>query len=211
MGALSEHLSNLQSSEPQWSQPEIFDLKDPLDEQKCEEALLNGSIVRVTDPLRIIAANLFEYEHPAYSEKVDSGRARADFCESLAREGEKFGNWVLYPWSGNLVRFPEVDDLRKLRTARNRDLITPEEQRKLFDSSVAVFGLSVGGNVVDRLVQGGICGKVIFGDMDTLEIPNLNRLNASYTQIGTTKVDILAKRISETDPYLEQIHFKGVS
>jgi molybdopterin/thiamine biosynthesis adenylyltransferase len=74
--------------------------------------------------------------------------------------------------------------------------------------TVAVFGLSVGSNAVDAMLRSGIGGKYVIGDMDVLEPPNLNRINATYEQLGLSKVDILAQRISEVDPYIDQVHFR---
>jgi molybdopterin/thiamine biosynthesis adenylyltransferase len=36
----------------------------------------------------------------------------------------------------------------------------------------------------------------------------LNRIKAVYSEVGVHKVDVLAKRVSETDPYIEQVHIK---
>lgn len=44
----------------------------------------------------------------------------------------------------------------RLRTFRNRNLITVGEQSVLSEARVAVLGLSVGSNVVDQFVQTGI-------------------------------------------------------
>ncbi len=111
-----------------------------------------------------------------------------------------------FPWSGEVIEYPSIHEFRRARTDRNRDLITSDEQDALLKVTIAVFGLSVGSNVVERLVTGGIGGHYILADMDAIELTNLNRISATYRLVGESKVDWLAKRISEIDPYLRQHH-----
>ena len=120
-------------------------------------------------------------------------------------EGNDYGNWVYYPWLSRIVHFPEKDDLRRLRTSRNRNLITEDEQRKLYQSTALVAGLSVGSNVVEALVSQGISGKMILADMDILEPSNLNRIRSPYWHVGTHKVDAIRMKIAEIDPYVEVV------
>src|SRR3990167_10414315 len=42
----------------------------------------------------------------------------------------KRGRWVFFPWSNQLLHILDSEDFQELRTARNRNLITKEEQRK---------------------------------------------------------------------------------
>lgn len=122
------------------------------------------------------------------------------------------GVFFHFPWSGDVVEYPTMEVFRRLRTDRNRDLITVEEQQNLFQSTIAVFGLSVGSSIVERLATGGIGGRFILADMDLIEPTNLNRISATFGQVGESKVDWLAKRISEIDPYIHQHHLpQGVS
>src|ERR1051325_11603281 len=52
-----------------------------------------------------------------------------------------YGTWVFYPWSGRLVHLLPRDEFRFVRTDRNRDKITREEQEVLLTRRVAVIGL----------------------------------------------------------------------
>ncbi len=188
-----------------WRDPEFFDLGTRTGRKDLQLALNAGLVREVVDPMDIFVENLCDYEHPG----TTGNSAECDsYCAEVRKQGDEFGKWVLFPWSGNLVHYPDKEDHRKLRTARNRDLITPEEQNKLLGKTVAVFGLSVGSNAVDAMLRSGIGGKYVIGDMDVLELPNLNRINATYEQLGLSKVDLLAQRISEVDPYIEQVHFR---
>jgi hypothetical protein len=108
-----------------------------------------------------------------------------------------------------LSRFPDKADHQNLRTSRDRNLKTADEQDSLFGETIAVIGLSVGSKALGSLVEGGIGGSYIIGDGDFLDPTNINRIDAGYTDVGLSKVDIAAKKISEKDPWLEQIHLKS--
>ena len=66
------------------------------------------------------------------------------------------GNWVYYPWSGVLVHTVSEAEYAVLRTNRNRNLITEEEQEKLLNCPMGIVGLSVGSRIASTLAYGGI-------------------------------------------------------
>lgn len=188
----------------QWSPPTEFDLTSTEARHELGNRFSVGEIRTVFDPVVEVANDLYEYNHP---DKKDDVQRREAFVDDILRQGSQYGRWFLFPWSGELVRYPEMAEHRALRTSRNRDLITADEQSRLYDSTVAVFGLSVGSKVVENLVTSGIGGKIIIGDPDSITPSNLNRLSAGFTDVGSLKLDTAAKNISEIDPYIEQVHF----
>lgn len=198
----------------QWEQPHIYDLADPDDRSMFRDAVARGDIKTTYDPVESLASELYEMEHPNAKHEVfedETGNmrnGRAGFIEAVKEQGAEFGRWVVMPWSKEAVRYADPEDHRALRTSRNRNLVTPEEQKALYDKTVAVFGLSVGSNVLRDLVISGIGGKVVFGDADKIELSNLNRINAGQTEIGVSKIDLAARKISEIDPYVTQVHFR---
>ena len=111
-----------------WSPPVSYDLRDPDDARRLESSLATGEVRTVVDPIEHLAKGLSE---PRYPDRRDDARTRSAFVPSILDQGPAFGRWWLFEWSGQLVRFPECDDLHALRTFRNRDLITAEEQRLL--------------------------------------------------------------------------------
>lgn len=125
---------------------------------------------------------------------------------SSPNHATELANWFYFPWSKSLVRYPGGKDLRELRVARNRDLINSSEQDKLAAATIAVFGLSVGSNVVENLVRTGIGSNFILGDMDILTPTNLNRMSATPQSLGENKVHWISKYISTVDPYVNQTH-----
>lgn len=186
-----------------WQEPLRFSLRDSAHRQALRELIDTGSVIAIRDNIKEAVQELYDIEYPHEKDLL----VKTKFDEFQRAFDEEYGTWVYFPWSRYLVRFPEQSDLRKLRTSRNRDLVTEQEQQRLYDASVAVFGLSVGSNVVDSLLLQGIGGTLIVADMDYLEPSNLNRIRAPYQDVGLSKIDNIAKRISETDPYIVQVHY----
>lgn len=189
-----------------WTQPDILDLNDPVAESELRQRMALNKIHAVIDPIESISNDLFELRHPA--DRHDEHK-RNLFIQSMKDMGPSYGSWVHFPWNGNVVRYPEKSDHQRLRTFRNQHLIKTDEQESLLRTTVAVFGMSVGSNVVEQLAQGGIGGKYILGDYDLLSPSNLNRVRSSMAMAGAPKTDIMGMRISEIDPYIEQVHFKS--
>jgi hypothetical protein len=188
-----------------WSQPPTFKLSNTEDQLKLETLIDNRESadlppLQCHDPLDIVTRELFEHNHPEHRGDRDK---LLEFQAEALNQGVEFGTWVVFPWSGILSRFPDREDYRQLRTSRNRNLITDEEQAVLFDARIAVLGLSVGSKAVEALVESGIGGEYVLADNDQIEATNLNRLSAGYTDLGNHKADNAAIGISEKDPWID--------
>ena len=186
-----------------WSPPLQFLAADDSDRDRLAGLVSAGKITAVIDPIAEFSDELYDCRHVG---SMKDGDARAAFKERFLDEADTFGVWVFFPWSGELVRYPEMQEYRSLRTFRNRDLITASEQRTLTEARIAVLGLSVGSNVVDQFVQVGIGGAYLIGDTDRVNPSNLNRMRTTMRHVGMAKIDVLACKISEADPYIEQVH-----
>lgn len=116
---------------------------------------------------------------------------------------EELGNWIYFPWRQALVHLPSSADFIKLRTARNKFLITQAEQDLFYGAKIGVGGLSVGSWVVNSIVLSGGGGCLNLADHDTLSITNLNRLYGSVCDLTKGKADSLARKIYELNPYQE--------
>ncbi|MFT3660678.1 MAG: ThiF family adenylyltransferase [Gordonia sp. (in: high G+C Gram-positive bacteria)] len=110
--------------------------------------------------------------------------------------------YVVYPWRRRVVRLPDAGLFLRLRTTRNRYLITDEEQDRWSSSTIAVAGLSVGGSVLHTCALTG-ARRFVITDPDTLGPSNLNRLSGSVCDLGEPKAVLAARRILELDPYSE--------
>jgi hypothetical protein len=110
--------------------------------------------------------------------------------------------WVHYPWRRTVVRILGPAGFRLARFDRNRNKIDPEEQDRLGRLKVGVVGLSGGHTVAHVLALEGLCGELRLADLDTIELPNLNRLPVSVLDLALNKAVATARRIAEVDPYL---------
>jgi molybdopterin/thiamine biosynthesis adenylyltransferase len=109
--------------------------------------------------------------------------------------------YVFYPWNCHLVKTVKADDYFKLKTNRNQDLITTEEQKKLYKYKVAILGMSVGSNIASVLTQSGISRDIILADFDDIDTTNLNRIQTGVHEVGTNKAIVASRRIYEGNPF----------
>ena len=87
------------------------------------------------------------------------------------------------------------------RTVR---LIGETRQRRLLDSSVAIFGVGgVGSFVAEALCRAGV-GKLTFIDADVVDVTNINRqLVATHSTVGQPKCQVMARRALDINPHAE--------
>lgn len=185
-----------------WEQPGIYDVSVQSEANDLKRLVDTGRVA-VRNPIKEIATELFEYEQPGLK---NNDMVREAYVAGIEAMGPRFGKWVHFPWLKSVVHYPDQEQHRALRTSRNRPLITEEEQAQLYDAKVAVFGLSVGSNVVEKLVSSGIGGTIIMGDPDRISPTNLNRITGGFQDVGKRKLDHMAQKISEADPYIKQVH-----
>lgn len=184
-----------------WQPPQFFNAADEASIKQLESLIEAGKSTRFVDPMEYAVDELYDIKYPHEKDLPrESKTAFTSFAKDVAWP---HGTFVWYPWSGQLVRFPNKDDFRALRTSRNRNLITADEQNKLYGATIFVAGLSVGSNIIEALVSMGIGGKFIIADMDIIEPSNLNRIRAPYHDVGVHKADAIAMRMQEIDPYLQ--------
>lgn len=161
----------------------------------------------VHDKLDLAIEELFDIKYPEKKDSKSSEDVAAFKVEIVANDMAAWGEWVYYPWLNQLVHFPPKAELRALRTSRNRNLITSEEQAKLYETTILIVGMSVGSNVVEACVSQGIGGKLILVDMDIIEPSNLNRIRSPYHHVGLHKVEAISRKVWELDPYIEIVGY----
>ena len=146
-------------------------------------------------------AELFEVTHPESLRAHDFRANQEAFVKEKSAKEDFAGNWVYFPWSGVLLHTLTEEDYFSLRTNRNRDLITREEQETLSRACIGIAGLSVGGAIALSLAYSAIGGTMKLADNDILETTNLNRLRSRADQIGLPKIAITAEQIYDVNPY----------
>ncbi|HSX58246.1 MAG TPA: ThiF family adenylyltransferase, partial [Candidatus Saccharimonadales bacterium] len=136
------------------------------------------------------------------SEELGSIRKIANISSQI-----KPGMWVFYPWSKHLLKILDHDDFYDLRTARNKEINTPEEQQKFRKTVIGIGGLSVGNSIALALAYTGGAETMKIADPDILDGSNLNRIRAGLKNLGENKTFIAAKQIYELNPYANLILF----
>src|SRR3989338_10193729 len=134
------------------------------------------------------------------------------FVEEYKKKEKQWSIWVFYPWSNKAVRFLEEPLHEELRTARNKYLITADEQELFRDFPVAIAGLSVGSHAALSIaLQGG--GKYMrLADPDAVSGSNLNRIRAGFESVGVNKAVVAAREIYAINPYARlAVDEKGVN
>lgn len=114
-----------------------------------------------------------------------------------------YGSWVYYPWRRELVHLLPEAEFARVRTDRNRNKITREEQAVLSTKKIGVIGLSVGQSVSVTMALERSFGEIRLADFDTLDLSNLNRIRTGVHHLGMNKAVITAREIAEIDPYLK--------
>lgn len=118
-----------------------------------------------------------------------------------SKKSWELGSWVYYPWNGNLVHVLAQADFEELRTIRNRDLITAEEQAVVADFTAACFGMSVGSAGALALAISGISRKIKLIDGAVISGSNLNRILTGVVNVGKKKCEVIGHQIYEMNPY----------
>jgi len=147
---------------------------------------------------------LFQITHPNLQQHTHLYQKQChDFLKRKlhSKKNDGFvGEWVYFPWSGQLVHMLGKKEYTLLRTNRNQNLITKEEQKKLLAAPIGIAGLSIGSAIALNLAYSGISQIIKLAEHDTLETANLNRVWARIDQIGTSKLQITTQQIYEINP-----------
>ena len=143
---------------------------------------------------------LFFVTHPNFK----SGQPAAEAaCQQFLKKSRPAEVWIYYPWRKLAVHTVGEKFYFQLRTARNRQVITAEEQENYRRCRVGIAGLSVGSGILSILVQSGGPQTLKIADFDEIEITNLNRLRAKLTDVGENKTWVAARDVWELDPFAD--------
>lgn len=144
---------------------------------------------------------LFAVRNPGWYKKTgaDAEAARAEFFRTVRIPDA----WIYFPWAKTVVHTVAEDDYLELRTGRNRNIISKEEQSNLREMRVGIVGLSIGSIILSTLVRIGGPKAIKLADFDTIEITNLNRMDADLLSYGDRKIAVAAKRAWAVDPFAD--------
>lgn len=182
--------------------PEFFRLASPGTEVRLHGLLKQTPGIQVLDTLRAQLGELMRALSPAV--RFTPELLEDAIVKHLAgRDIRTYGVWVYYPWSRKLVHLLDEEEFALVRTDRNRNKITREEQQRLARLKVGVIGLSVGQSVSMTMALERSFGEIRLADFDQLDLSNLNRIRTGTQHLGLNKAVIVAREIAELDPFLK--------
>ena len=185
--------------------PIILDRK----KENLEDFKKRLDISQIIDAYKEQLEDLFLARNPQYKFNRNYQDDYAKFYKEhiTGKTAEDVGEWVYFPWNKFLAHYLSDEMHQEIRTARNKNLITKEEQSKFYNYKVGIAGLSVGSHAALTLGMMG-AGKVMkLADPDTISASNLNRIRYDYTKIGVSKCDLAAEQIYQMNPYAEIYDF----
>ncbi|MDO8590706.1 MAG: ThiF family adenylyltransferase [bacterium] len=175
-------------------------------------SLLSG--YKIVDAYEAQLKELFALENPALFHGPDFDTAWQGHLSKLTATLPlaKQGAWALYPWSNTIVHVLPEEKFFRVRTTRNRNLITDKEQKQFYDAVVGIAGLSIGMSIALALTLSGGAKRFKLADPDTIELSNLNRIPVGIGSLGLPKVVAAARLIYEFNPHSEvEIFSDGIT
>ena len=187
------------------SRPFIFDASNVRGKMTLKKLLASGKVAHLHDAYRLQLRELFAIDNPPIALSGTLEKAFAEYHAKLLKKSPEWkqGRWAFFPWISTLVHILPDEEFQRVRTARNRTLISEKEQKRFYDATIAIAGLSIGNSVALAIaLQGG--GRTMkLADFDTMDLSNLNRIRAGVDSLGVPKVNITARQIYLINPYAE--------
>ncbi len=173
----------------------------------------NNRIIKEVDIYKQQLTELFEINNPGLRSSTQYFKQLKTFINyKIKKNKTNYGNWIYFPWKLKLIHSVNENDYFELRTNRNRNMITSEEQIILKNLTIGIVGLSIGNWMALNLVYSGIASTLKLAEKDILETSNLNRIRATLDKIGQQKIDITTQQIYEINPYANLFTFpKGLN
>lgn len=190
--------------------PVIFDPKI----KKMDYIKLQYKVNEIFDTYTEQLEDLFLVRNPKYKFNKNYKKDFKKFIKEHSKNNslQNCGKWVYFPWNKFLVHYLDDKLHQEIRTARNKNLISKEEQEKFYNTKIGIAGLSVGSHATIAItLMGG--GKTIkLADPDTISPSNLNRMPFDFTQVGVNKAEALAHYIYQLNPYADiRIYKQGIT
>ncbi|TAH00247.1 MAG: hypothetical protein EAZ15_09515 [Sphingobacteriales bacterium] len=183
-------------------QPVFFDIQDPIEKQNLKKLIEEKKVAFIHDEIYNQLEELIKCKNPSIKlNKVETKNLIDIHLNGI--DIESYGVWVFYPWSKKLVHLLNMNEFIEVRTNRNKNKITVEEQANLQSKIIGVLGLSVGQSIALTLAMERTCGELRLADFDSAELSNLNRIRTGVYNLGISKTVLAAREIYEIDPFLK--------
>lgn len=161
---------------------------------------LEASGYELIDTYKDQLEELFEIDNPGVK---DESKLQEFMDSRLGQDPLLKGNWVIFDWQKKVVHLVDKDEFFRLKTNRNREIVTRDELKALSEYTVGIAGMSVGNSIARALSSSSACGGLVIADHDRFSLSNMNRVNISVTDLGSTKIDTTLRQLYENDPYIQ--------
>lgn len=187
------------------SKPVLFDFSQTTDRARFDSLVQEGLIKQISDDYEEEQRELFGVKNPSRVYAPGFEETFQEYYRSLSTQKpiSEHGRWAYFPWRYLAAHILPEEEYFLVRTARNQNLITKEEQDKFYNATIGIAGLSVGSSVAFAIALGGGGKRMKLADMDHLALSNTNRVLAGADRLGMLKVEMAARTIYETNPYAE--------
>ncbi|HIA92023.1 TPA: hypothetical protein EYO12_02800 [Candidatus Saccharibacteria bacterium] len=196
-------------------EPIVFDVSDKANQKKLLKFVASTPITSIHDNYDEQLAELVISRNPqVYRANIQVKRASVKEYVDKHYDGVdswKKGSWVYFPWNGKLIHILNKELFGEMRTIRNKDLITQDEQKQLSDIRVGCLGMSVGSNAATSIAIEGTSNKLKIADGAVISGSNLNRIRAAVHDIGEVKSKVIARQLYEMNPYQELIIYPSIT
>lgn len=181
--------------------PIILDLQ----KESLADFKKNNPVDKVLDQYEEILKELFLIKNPPFRFNPNYQTELSNFITNhlQGKTIEEAGNWFYFPWDKLLVHYLPDELHQEIRTARNKNIITKEEQTKFYNFNVGIAGLSVGSHAATTLAMMGASRVMKLADPDEISGSNLNRIRYDYTKVGISKCDLAEQFVYQVNPYAE--------
>ncbi|MBI3633193.1 MAG: ThiF family adenylyltransferase [Candidatus Vogelbacteria bacterium] len=194
--------------------PVIFNLAKARDQKAYSRLISLGAIRHLSDYYKEQEKEFFAICNPTLVYGGEFDKKFGDYWRALEKKSSvtKQGRWAYFPWISTASHILEDKSFQRVRTARNRVLISEEEQDKFYNSIIGIAGLSVGNSVALSIVLQGGGRHIKLADHDKLALSNTNRVRAGVDNLGLEKVLMTARQIYLLNPYSRiEIYKDGIT
>jgi hypothetical protein len=198
-----ERMIDEKNRESAESSPLIFDLGRTQDQTRISALFREGKVGQVVDDYDEELREHFQVTHPTlvYAPDFEMNFQEYKKGQTEATSLWQHGRWVYFPWNSTLAHVLEPNAFKQVRTARNQNLITKEEQERFYGAVIGIAGLSVGNSVALSIALQGGGGHMRLADHDRLALSNTNRVQTGVESLGVAKTDVTARQIYAMNPY----------
>lgn len=110
--------------------------------------------------------------------------------------------YVEFSWIDEVLECVGAEEFFELKTNRNQQLITKDEQQQLRDLNISIAGMSVGSSALYGLVGSGMGNIFNIADDDSFSSTNLNRVSVTLLDVNESKAEVAYVRAKEMDPFI---------